>query len=132
MVPRLTCADKVLVAASVCLIVVSYVVVNTAAGRGSEVLIEVDGKTAHKTSLREEHVITLHGAHGELSVETRAGKVAITHAECHRASVARARCSDDRRVITNSGMAADRAKRNWRTTFLSGSAPREICAFLIC
>ena len=82
MVQRLTGADKVLIAASACLIVAIYVFANTVAGQGSEVLIDVDGKTVHKTSLREEHVITVNGVHGRLTVETRDGKVAITHADC--------------------------------------------------
>lgn len=79
---RLTTADIVLIAASACLIVASYVFAGTTMAQGSVVLIQVDGKTVHKTSLTETHSTVVKGAHGSLTVETREGKVAVTQADC--------------------------------------------------
>lgn len=82
MIRNLTIADKLLIAGSVFLIAASYMFANAIAGQGGMVLIDVDGKTVHKSSLLEEKVISVQGTRGRLTVETHDGKVAITHADC--------------------------------------------------
>jgi hypothetical protein len=78
----LTTADKLLIAVFACLVVASFAFVNALSGEGSVVLIQVDGAIVHKTSLRETHTIAVHGTQGQLTVEIREGKVAITQAQC--------------------------------------------------
>jgi len=78
----LTTADKLLIAVFTCIIVASLALVKASSGEGSVVLIQVDGTTVHKTSLRETHTIAIHGTRGQLTVEIREGKVAITQAQC--------------------------------------------------
>lgn len=82
MISHLTTGDKVLVVGAVCLILASYVFANTIAGQGSTVLIDVEGKTVQKLMLQEDHVISVNGAHGRLTIETRGGKVAVIDADC--------------------------------------------------
>lgn len=79
---HLTTADMVLVAVSACLIVASFFVVGAADIRGNEVLIQVDGRVVHKTSLNDTHRTVVRGTRGSLTVETREGKVAIIEADC--------------------------------------------------
>ncbi len=78
----ITAADKILMVVSACLIVASYVFANAVAVQGSVVVIQVDGVTVHKALLSETQRITVKGVHGELIVETRERKVAITQADC--------------------------------------------------
>lgn len=82
MISHLTIGDKALVVGFACLIVASYVFANTLSRQGTTVLIDVDGKTVQKLMLQEEHVITVNGVHGRLTVETHAGKVAVIDADC--------------------------------------------------
>lgn len=79
---KLTTADKLLIVVFACLVVASFAFVNALSGEGSVVLIQVDGAIVHKTSLKETHIIAVHGTHGQLTVEIRGGKVAITQAQC--------------------------------------------------
>jgi hypothetical protein len=78
----LTTADKLLIAVFACIIIASFALVKASSDEGSVVLIQVDGTTVHKTSLRETHIIAVHGTHGQLTVEIREGRVAITQAQC--------------------------------------------------
>lgn len=82
MMSRLTTGDKVMAIGSLFLIAASYLFANAVAGPGAAVLIDVDGKTVYKTMLQEEHVFTVEGVQGRLTVETHGGKVAVIDADC--------------------------------------------------
>jgi len=79
---HLTTADMVLMTASACLIVVSYVLAGTTSSQGNEVLVQVDGTTLQKMSLSEAGSTVVKGLHGSLTVEIREGRVSITRADC--------------------------------------------------
>jgi hypothetical protein len=79
---RLTIGDRVLMAISAIMILLSYVLVSTAGDRGTIVLIEVNGGVVHKALLAETQTIQVQGVHGSLTVEIQEGKVSVRAAEC--------------------------------------------------
>jgi hypothetical protein len=79
---QLTTGDMILVAVSACLVAASFFSVGMFAEQGSIVLVQVDGRTVHKSMLAERDSTVVTGAHGRLTVEIRGGKVAITRADC--------------------------------------------------
>ena len=82
MVHLLTTADKILIAVLVCSVVGSFLIVGSFAVQGTSVLVQVDGKTVHKANLLENSIIQVDGVRGELTIETKDGRVAVTRADC--------------------------------------------------
>jgi hypothetical protein len=78
----LTIADKILILISALLVAASYIFANATTSIGSSVIVQVDGKTVYKASLVETRSFVVRGVEGLLTVETRDGKAAITHADC--------------------------------------------------
>ena len=82
MVHLLTTADKILIAVLVFSVVGSFLIVGSIAVQGTSVLVQVDGKTVHKANLLENSIIQVDGVRGELTIETKDGRVAVTRADC--------------------------------------------------
>jgi len=82
MVHLLTTADKILIAVLVCSVVGSFLIVGSIAVQGTSVLVQVDGMTVHKANLLENSIIQVDGVRGELTIETKDGRVAVTRADC--------------------------------------------------
>jgi hypothetical protein len=82
MMKQLTIADRILITVIVVAVLASFFAVARVGTHGATVFVEVNGKTVYKASLSEPRIITIAGARGELVVETRDGRVAVTHAEC--------------------------------------------------
>ncbi|MFN0159222.1 MAG: NusG domain II-containing protein [Bacteroidota bacterium] len=78
----LTFGDKILFATLVCTMVVSFIVVEALAFRGSDVVIEVGGTPVQKLQIGIQDTVSIDGLNGRVTVETRDGKVAVTDAAC--------------------------------------------------
>lgn len=78
----MTLADKILIPLLGGAVITSFFAVRTLTSEGTTVLIQVEGKTVHRAHLLEPGETVVEGVRGEVRVETRDGKVAITHAEC--------------------------------------------------
>ena len=78
----MTVADKILIGISACLVAASYLFANATNAKGGAAIVQADGKTVYKVSLAESHTFVVHGMLGPVTVETRDGKAAITHANC--------------------------------------------------
>ncbi|MCZ6776808.1 MAG: NusG domain II-containing protein [Ignavibacteria bacterium] len=82
MLKILTAADKILIGTVISIIVASFFALSAFSVQGSTVLIQVDGKTVHKMNLNESRLVTITGTRGELHIETKDGKIAVTYADC--------------------------------------------------
>jgi len=82
MLKSLTIADKLLLAILIGGTLTSYVLVDLIALPGATVLVEVDRHVVYKAALNEDASFRVHGATGELVVEIRDGRVAVTGADC--------------------------------------------------
>ncbi len=74
--------DAILIAVLGGVLIGSFFFVRAFAAEGHDVLIFVDGKVVHKASLLESGTTVVKGVRGDVMIEIRDGKVAITHADC--------------------------------------------------
>jgi hypothetical protein len=79
---KITIADVVLVALVLILSVGSFFSLPTVLGRGSTVFVEMKGMMMYKGDLAENRKVTVRGAHGDVRIQIKDGKVGVLFAEC--------------------------------------------------
>jgi hypothetical protein len=82
MLKSLTIADRILIVVISVSVLASFVAATMLTSQGSVVIVQVNGSTVHKANLFESHTALIAGTRGNLTVEARDGKVAITRADC--------------------------------------------------
>jgi len=77
-----TGADRVLLVSLLALSIYGLFFVQSVMPKGTDVVIEVDGKKTHRLPLGQDRVITVHGREGRTVVEIKGGRVRVTESAC--------------------------------------------------
>lgn len=77
-----TRADRILLVSLIIVSVFGIFAVQEAMPRGSDVIIEIDGKPAYVFPLYEDRTIPLHTSGGNMLVEIKEKKVRVTESDC--------------------------------------------------
>jgi hypothetical protein len=82
MLKSLTFADRILIVFTAVVAVSSFSLITLFSPAGASILVEVNGLSVYKASLRQDSEFSVKGTRGELLLEVRDGGIRVVRADC--------------------------------------------------